>query len=604
MKKHTTKRIISLIIAAATLLTAMPIAVVSANFMSNHTLAARIENGVIPRDTTTLSLRLEKEISDLTPLIALQSLEELDLRGCWKVTDLSPLSQLPNLRVLHAGSIAIGGGRNSVLDLQGLSGATSLVELNLDGNGIVDFTPLGTLVNLKRLNIGRTNADNRQTPLNLNGIGALVDLEELIIDQSAVADLSPLSTLANLQVLQLWYNWTISDLSPLRELTSLRELNLSGNNVSDLSPLRNLQSLEVLNLSGNKVSDLSPLAGLTKLKDLDLAGNEYEDLSPLKNVKSLRNLNIVGSNALTLEQVKELEAALRGCKISSNFGTFFIPDMGIPFRLIKVANGHFASHSAGTYFAQSYADLERIANIIGGHGSALPSKRSPDSFGVTEDFFDDNVLIIIEGGIDGASTQTFNSVMLEDDKLVVDMTLVPFQVAPAWNATWIYTLQVSKSDIGGATSAVRRTTIPKVTISFDSTGGSPVESVQVNINTSFNTNILPIPMREGYVFNGWFQENGWQISGNAVGEDTVLYARWIVEPVTTFRMGHVLGNDVVTVEDALEILKYIVGIDSLVARSARAFRAALITGGETPGTADALEILKFLVGMESKLCSR
>ena len=68
-----------------------------------------------------------------------------------------------------------------------------------------------------------------------------------------------------------------------------------------------------------------------------------------------------------------------------------------------------------------------------------------------------------------------------------------------------------------------------------------------------------------------------------------------------FILGHVLGNDTITVEDALEILKYLVGIESKIVDGNRAFKAALITGGSEPAIGDVLEILKYLVGMESKL---
>ena len=68
-----------------------------------------------------------------------------------------------------------------------------------------------------------------------------------------------------------------------------------------------------------------------------------------------------------------------------------------------------------------------------------------------------------------------------------------------------------------------------------------------------------------------------------------------------FQPGYVLGKDYICVLDALEILKYIVGIETVIADGNRAFNAARITGGDTPTVSDALEILKYLVQLPSRL---
>jgi hypothetical protein len=67
--------------------------------------------------------------------------------------------------------------------------------------------------------------------------------------------------------------------------------------------------------------------------------------------------------------------------------------------------------------------------------------------------------------------------------------------------------------------------------------------------------------------------------------------------VSTFRIGHILGNDEPTIFDALEILKYLVGIESVIDNCETAFKAALIVSETEPTIFDALEIIKYLVGM-------
>jgi hypothetical protein len=70
------------------------------------------------------------------------------------------------------------------------------------------------------------------------------------------------------------------------------------------------------------------------------------------------------------------------------------------------------------------------------------------------------------------------------------------------------------------------------------------------------------------------------------------------------RVRGVGGGDVPAVDDALEILKYVVGLDNLIEGNPDALIAARIMEAGTenaPGVNDALEILKFVVGLESVL---
>jgi hypothetical protein len=56
-----------------------------------------------------------------------------------------------------------------------------------------------------------------------------------------------------------------------------------------------------------------------------------------------------------------------------------------------------------------------------------------------------------------------------------------------------------------------------------------------------------------------------------------------------------------TIADALEILRFVVGLSSVVGECDDALAAALIISEDTPGVADALQILRHLVGLESVL---
>jgi Leucine-rich repeat (LRR) protein len=69
--------------------------------------------------------------------------------------------------------------------------------------------------------------------------------------------------------------------------------------------------------------------------------------------------------------------------------------------------------------------------------------------------------------------------------------------------------------------------------------------------------------------------------------------------VLTF--GHILGIEPYTVSDALAILRYCVGLPSVLDDCPVALMASLIVSEENPGMSDALEILRSLVGLPNAL---
>lgn len=90
-------------------------------------------------------------------------------------------------------------------------------------------------------------------------------------------------------------NLNLSDCSiriiPLEicQLTDLKSLNLSGNNIIDITPISNLLNLESLDLSSNKITDIAPIENLTQLTYLNLSYNKIQYLSPLKKIDNTSN---------------------------------------------------------------------------------------------------------------------------------------------------------------------------------------------------------------------------------------------------------------------------------------------------------------------------
>ncbi|RPH33071.1 MAG: T9SS C-terminal target domain-containing protein [Bacteroidales bacterium] len=74
------------------------------------------------------------------------------------------------------------------------------------------------------------------------------------------------------------------------------------------------------------------------------------------------------------------------------------------------------------------------------------------------------------------------------------------------------------------------------TITFNSQGGSAVESVNANYNTTIASPTAPD--LEGYTFGGWYKEaactNAWIFTTDVVTANTTLYAKWINVYTVTF----------------------------------------------------------------------
>lgn len=81
-------------------------------------------------------------------------------------------------------------------------------------------------------------------------------------------------------------------------------------------------------------------------------------------------------------------------------------------------------------------------------------------------------------------------------------------------------------------------TVPtSYTVSFDSVGGSPVDSQTITINRGDRVARPENPEKDGYVFAGWYLSKEYSqefdfYSTNISG-DTVLYARWVDATDTT-----------------------------------------------------------------------
>ena len=148
---------------------------------------------MLPADIASLThLVAEHDIESLKGLEHAINLEFLHIGRC-EVSDLTPLAELENLRVLKLFA-------NRITDITPLAGLINMEFLGLENNQLSDLTPLANLQNLRVLNL-HGNRISDVSPLS-----GLVGLQELNLAHNFISDFTPLVSLTNLQTLHIYYN--------------------------------------------------------------------------------------------------------------------------------------------------------------------------------------------------------------------------------------------------------------------------------------------------------------------------------------------------------------------------------------------------------------
>jgi hypothetical protein len=140
----------------------------------------------------------------------------------------------------------------------------------------------------------------------------LASIRSLYAPDARIGSLEGIQSLVGLEVLYVYGNNTVRDVSPLAALSQLRDVSLARNAIHDLGPLASLTSLTSLDLLGNPIRDLGPLAGLTALERLRIAESpEVVDLTPLSGLTGLRWLELDGNSITDLRPLHRLSALTR-----------------------------------------------------------------------------------------------------------------------------------------------------------------------------------------------------------------------------------------------------------------------------------------------------
>jgi internalin A len=238
-------------------------------------------------------------ITDLSPLLALEHLREVDLSGCEALQDASPLGQLKQLQSADLSNCsalttlpAAWSSELEGLNLEGCSALRSLGGLPASLSRISRYSWRAETVELGGLNaleslqpLAATALAANSNNLNLSGCHALSSLAGLEgFDRLESLTLSPALTDARavagcrgLAINVELSGQTVVPAALMQTLAQLPRLTLGlllGDELEDFSALALAPQMESLNLYSCKLlKDLSWLVGLSELRDLFLSPN-------------------------------------------------------------------------------------------------------------------------------------------------------------------------------------------------------------------------------------------------------------------------------------------------------------------------------------------
>ncbi|MBX5484400.1 MAG: WGR domain-containing protein [Myxococcaceae bacterium] len=128
--------------------------------------------------------------------------------------------------------------------------------------------PLAKMPALKRLTINYPERGQARLS-SLEGVELAPKLEELEAEGHGLTDISPVAKLSGLRKLNVRHN-KIRDLAPLGACKKLEEASLSDNRIADVGPLASLTRLTHVFIDNNPVRDIAAVMSLPKLEHLSI----------------------------------------------------------------------------------------------------------------------------------------------------------------------------------------------------------------------------------------------------------------------------------------------------------------------------------------------
>lgn len=123
----------------------------------------------------------------------------------------------------------------------------------------------------------------------------------------------------------------IAEIVGLTEISGLKQLDLSNNNITEIKNLENFNDLFSLNLSNNKIAQIKGLETLQNLRFLKLSNNYIRQIEGLETLTNLMTLYLDGNSIfeiMGLDNLKRLNALyLAGNRITEVKGVNGLPNL-------------------------------------------------------------------------------------------------------------------------------------------------------------------------------------------------------------------------------------------------------------------------------------
>ncbi|MBQ6240768.1 MAG: TIR domain-containing protein [Firmicutes bacterium] len=263
----------------------------------NKTPQTAITDSVSVSETSSYVKLEEETITQdvVSNLKGLERLISLDLVKC--TIEDSALSGLAGLPLTTLKLTDVSG----ISDYSFINDFESLKELTLIRCGVTDKNI--SLASNDKLTLVNLTGNTEFTDLNLLNCAVLKTIN---ISETGVTDLSPLAGANKLTVLYA-SDTKVTDISPLASLTGLNTLVMNRTGVKTIDVEFQSLRLQVLQFADCGITSMSGFENLTVLRDVDLSGNQLADISWLyKSAETLQTVRLAG-NPLTdrLQQLSE-----------------------------------------------------------------------------------------------------------------------------------------------------------------------------------------------------------------------------------------------------------------------------------------------------------
>ena len=194
------------------------------------------------------------------------------------LTDIQFLEKFLHLRTLK---LQIGKEIDNIEILRNLTNLEHLTINKLNGN--IDLSPISNLKNLKYLLFNYSEIND------LSSISCLENLEYIYFYNSEIENTDPIYDLINLKNLTFDYkeNYDLTYIGKLQNLEYLKIPFLTQRNLNFLIDLKQLRELDIYKFIGN---DINPLLKLSNLEELRINYNRSINYAILVNINSLKEI--------------------------------------------------------------------------------------------------------------------------------------------------------------------------------------------------------------------------------------------------------------------------------------------------------------------------